>query len=209
MKIKEESWNIVIAGKWNRYILTPEWVGKNIFEQQELKVEFSMSLPLPPRFTASGVRFYPSTDAVIFAPIQLNDETLSRAETMAAKLITELKHTPITAFGINFGFIDTEPDAGLCALFDTKDKERLSEIGCDVKNNVIIRKVVFENKVLNLSITNDEEGSVVFEFNFHYELDGTTGVENLTGNEFKDNKDRVYRILKNAYNIDVAEEVAE
>lgn len=209
MKIKEESWNIVIAGKWNRYILTPDWVGKNIFEQQDLKVEFSMNMSLPPRFAASDVRFYPANEAVIFAPVLLDDATLSKAELMAAKLIQELKHTPITAFGINFGFIDAEPDAALCALFDTTDKDRLGGVGCEIKTSVITRMISFENRVVNLAIANDEAGNITFDFNFHYDVNGASGAEKLTGNEFKENKARAYRILKDAYNIEVTEEVAE
>lgn len=209
MKIKDESFNIVIAGKWNRYILTPDWVGKNILEQQDLKVEFSMNMSLPPRFATNEVRFYPANDAVIFAPILLDDTILSKTELMAAKLIQELKHTPISAFGINFGFIDTVPDAALCSLFDTTDKERLGGIGCEIKTSVITRSILFENRLVNLTITNDNDANVIFEFNFHYELNGSSGAEILTGNEFKDNRSRAYRILKDAYNIDVSEEVEE
>jgi len=209
MKIKEESWNIVIAGKWNRYILTPEWVGKNIFAQPDLQVEFSLNLSLPPRFASNEIRFYPSNEAVIFAPIVLEDAILSKTELMAAKLIQELKHTPISAFGMNFGFIDTEANPALCSIFDTNDKEQLSGIGCEIKNSIINRKIIFEDKLINLSITNDEESNISFDFNFHYELNGAPGAESLTGNEFVENRNRAYKILKDAYNIEVSQEAEE
>jgi len=45
MKIILGSWSLVLAGKWNRHILTPKWVSDNLFEDENIGVEFPINRP--------------------------------------------------------------------------------------------------------------------------------------------------------------------
>ena len=209
MKIREESFTIVIAGNWNKYILTPEWVSKNLFDAAELKVEIPISMNLPPRFADKEIRFIPSNNSVILVPLILTDDVLNKAEVMAVKLIEKLPYTPIGAFGINFGFIEDNPEAPLCALFNTSDQEPLSTFGCDIKSCIISRKLEFEGKTINLTITNDESSNISFDFNFHYEIANSEDAIRLLGNEFLADKAHALNIMRTVYNSEICEEVTE
>ena len=39
MKIIDGTWSLVTVGKWNKYILNPNWVGKNIFNEEKIRVD--------------------------------------------------------------------------------------------------------------------------------------------------------------------------
>lgn len=209
MKIRDESLTIVIAGNWNKYILTPEWVSKNLFDAAELKVEIPISMNLPPRFADKEIRFIPSNNSVILVPLILTDEVLNKVEAMAVKLIEKLPYTPIGAFGINFGFIEDNPEASLCALFNTSDQEPLSTFGCDIKSCIISRKLEFEGKTINLTITNDEASNISFDFNFHYEIANSEDAIKLLGTEFLTDKAHALNIMKTVYGSEICEEVSE
>jgi len=78
MIIKSDGWNLVLLGKWNKYILSPEWTAENIFQVDGVQVEFSINLDRPHRYTSDTVRMIPGEDSVVFIPIEFDNETLSR-----------------------------------------------------------------------------------------------------------------------------------
>jgi hypothetical protein len=204
MKINAPGWTIVLAGNWNRYILSPQWSAKNIFDLEELKVEFALNLSMPPRFSSPDVTMIPSNNAVIFLPLQHDDECLQKAEQIAHNLIEKLPYTPMSAFGVNFSFIEDSPEAGLLSIFNFSDKTKLDEFGCEVKETSITRKIQLEGKIINLTVNNVEAGIIV-EFNFHYEVrDASHAMEQLQGQVVL-NKNLAYKMLSEIYNINVQE----
>ena len=49
MKPVFNTWTVVVVGRWNVSIFNPDWLGKNLFDNKELLVDFPMEpgLPLP------------------------------------------------------------------------------------------------------------------------------------------------------------------
>ncbi|MBC8277770.1 MAG: hypothetical protein H8E46_06025 [FCB group bacterium] len=171
--------SIVIVGGWNRKILTPPWLGKNIFKKDELELQFPLDPSLP--LKVSDKESYTidiSNDKLMFQPLSLSDENLIiMAE--AAKLVLEiLPHTPVTAMGINFGFKEETPQTELLNYLDNVLVPSHREISDDKKCQAIsiVKSYqltgLLQNRVLNFKIHREvDEPAVIFDLNFHKEVD--------------------------------------
>lgn len=203
MKIKEESCTIVLLGNWNRYILSPGWSAKNIFNEPELEVEIALDLGLPPRYTSaqSHVRLIPTEDNITFVALQNDNECLQKMEDLANELVSKLSYTPVRAFGTNIGFVDDASKNDLLGIFKFSDNEQLSNFGCQFTFNSVRRRLIVENRTLNLTISH--KGSEIYlDFNFHYDVSGTNEVMIKMKNSVVENKKIAETLLKSVYNLD-------
>ena len=210
MKIKEESFTIVLIGNWNRHILSPNWISKEIFLEDKITVEFSLNLELPPRYTSptSHIRILPSSSNVTFVALGSDDSCLNKMEKMTQALLEKLPYTPIKAFGINFGYIESIEKSDLYNIFKFSDTDRLGQERYLIKSSALQRSLIVEDRVLNLNIsTNDTE--VSFDFNFHYDVSNAKdAIDKITSNAVT-NKIIAEKILSNVYKLSfdsVAEE---
>lgn len=142
MKAIRDAWNVVLAGNWNLAIFSPNWLSKNLFGSESITIEFPLVPGLPPRFTAEGVTVLPSTDCVMLAPKTLTDDALKRTEGMACKLLNLLPHTPISALGVNFGFLEKEPSEELLQHFVDRDETSLADAGFEILIRTFSRKLI-------------------------------------------------------------------
>src|SRR4030042_1937850 len=154
MKIKDESCTIVLIGNWNKYILSPGWSAKNIFNEPKLQVEIALDLGLPPRYTSeqTHVRMIPAADNVTFVALQ-------------------------------------------------NDNECLSSYGCQFTFNSVRRRLIVQNRTLNLAIS-QKGREIIFDFNFHYDVAGTEEVKAKIKNSIVENKKIAENLLKSVYNLD-------
>ena len=203
MKIKEESCIIVLLGNWNKYILSPGWSAKNIFNEPGLGVEIALDLGLPPRYTSeqSHVKMIPTEDNVTFVALQHDDECLQKMESLAYELVSKLSYTPVRAFGVNFSFSDQANKNDLLGLFKFSDTELLSNFGSQFTFNSVRRRLIVENRTLNLAISNKGD-EVFFDFNFHYSVSGTSEVMSKIKNSVVENKKIAENLLKSVYKLD-------
>lgn len=205
MVVKQDSWTVVILGKWNKYILSPEWSAGNIFNLEKLRVEFGISVDLPPRYIGSDVRMTPSEDTVIFTALEHTDEALAKIEEYASSLFEKLPYTPIGAFGINFGFVEKAGSGSLSSIFDLTDDTKLVESGCSIKQKSISRQLNFSEKTLNLTIA-QLNSEIAFEFNFHYDVKNCQEARAKLNKQIIENKVFALRLLKDAYDLNLEEE---
>ena len=98
------TWTTVVVGRWNVSIFSPDWLGKNLFDNKELLVDFPMEPGLPLRITGDNVLLIPYSDRVVFGAKEGTDAYLRHMEALAIKLLDILPHTPISAVGVNFGY---------------------------------------------------------------------------------------------------------
>lgn len=201
MKIADDTWTIVLAGNWNRYVLSPEWTARHVFDQPGLTVEFPLDLKLPFRYSSPDVRIVPSSNMVVFVALKHENSVLELMENMAIKLVDKLQYTPATAFGINFGFVEDIEKAGLSDLFKLSDIGRLSDYGCGITETSISRRLIVEDKVLNLSIKHNVD-KVYFNFNFHYDVKDAPEIRSKIGGEVLKNKIVAESILKTVYKLE-------
>lgn len=203
MKIKEESSTVVLLGNWNKFILSPGWSAKNIFNEPSLEVEIALDLGLPPRYTSahSHIRMIPTEDNITFVALNNDDECFQKMESLAYELVSKLSYTPVRAFGINFGFVDDASKNDLLEIFKFSDNEQLSSFGCQFTFNSIRRRVIVENRTLNLTVSN-KGNEVFFDFNFHYDVSGTPEVISKIKNSVIENRKIAENLLKSVYKLD-------
>jgi hypothetical protein len=203
MKIKKESCTLVLLGHWNQHILSPGWSAKNIFDEPGLGVEIALDLGLPPRYTSeqSRVRMIPTEDNVTFVALQHDDECLQKMENLAYTLVDKLSYTPVKAFGVNFGFVDEAGKGDLLEIFKFSDNELLNSFGCQLTFSSIRRRLIVENRTLNLAISNKGD-EVSFDFNFHFGVSGTSEVISKIKSSVIENKKIAENLLKSVYKLD-------
>jgi hypothetical protein len=202
MRLKEETSTVVVVGHWNKYILSPGWLAKNIFNEPGLDVEVALNLNLPPRFTSpiSHIRILPSEENITFVALENNNDCFSKMEALTSDLVNKLSYTPVKAFGINFVFTEELSKAGLGGLFDFSDSQALSSIGCQSTINTIRRRLIVENRILNLSITN-KDNELFFEFNFHNDVTSTAEIIEKLRNKVVESKIVAERLLRDVYKL--------
>lgn len=209
MKIKEESCTIVIVGKWNKYILSPDWVANKIFEEKTIQLEFSVNVGRPPRYTSADIRIIPSNESVLFISLNPTDANLAKMEQLAKKLLGILEYTPIQAFGINFSYVEDAAVCDLASIFNFSDNDKLSEYGCKISNSTIKRELLIKERMLNLTIS-QSDADILFEFNFHYDVTGSKAHE-ILGDKMTENKGIAEDLLHTAYGLELerTEELSE
>lgn len=165
MIIIPESLTFIIAGKWNIYILSHDWVARNIFKDDQINVEFSMDQDLPLRYHKNSIRFIPANNSVTFQALKDEDEILNNIEEKAKSLVSELDKTPIQAFGINISYKEDNPSPDILKLFKFDDviNEKNDIIKSEIKRTL---KLTSET-VLNLTTSLLEDMSFTVGFNFH------------------------------------------
>jgi hypothetical protein len=210
MKPIIDSSTLVIVGKWNKYILSPNWVANTIFEEATLNVDFPLRLDLPSKYTSptSNITFIPSEDRVIFIPPNFEESTLTKIEKMSHTLLTHLSYTPIIAFGINICFVEKD-NAALYALFNISDNDKLSESGFQISTNSVVRNLKSDNgQILNFKIT-QKANEITFEFNFHYPVKNATEArEKLEEGIILKNKGIALELLEGKYDLQLDAETA-
>jgi hypothetical protein len=209
MKIIDGSWSVVIVGKWNRYILTPEWVGKEIFNQDKLEVQFPVNRPeLPLRYkNQDNILFLPAIDKCQFiAQESYDDATLSKISSFIKNLVSILKHTPVTAFGINFGFEEESHNFNQLNLFNFNDSNAYLDKKIVPSSTEIKRQFAINKHLMNLSVIYDSnQNKVFFNFNFHYDVTKPSEINELVTKDLIIKKESL-KILDDIYNLKLENE---
>src|SRR4051794_6937811 len=109
MIAKKDSWNIVLAGLWNRAIFTPEWVGRLLFKQTEVETLISIMPHMPIIYRNQQVSMEVALSRLVFKPRSISEASLMAAEDMAHKVLKILQDTPLLGVGVNFNFTESEP----------------------------------------------------------------------------------------------------
>ena len=163
-------WNVVIAGRWNRAILTPKGVARFVYaleEDQNLRIEVPVDGLSPYRV------FHPDGDIFVsHDPFRLliNLKTpgyraLGKAMRAGATALERLPVTPVTAAGFNVKFRTTEP-LDLDHLGSTGADDRLSDGGFAMRARTFGRVLAFGDGELNVAIMTDDDETVL-HCNFH------------------------------------------
>lgn len=202
MRVKEGSFTIVLVGHWNKYILTPDWLAKNIFKDEQLNVDVAFNLALPNRYTSkrANVMFIPTANNVTLIALQPEDQCLENAESFAHELVSLLPATPVQAYGMNFGYMEKIND-DLMKVFNFNDDEWFKDQEITTTHSSILRRIVIEDRILNLKISHDSE-NVLFDFNYHYDVKSTEDIKKKIKGATLKNKGISEKILKSVYKLD-------
>jgi hypothetical protein len=201
MQFTDNTCSFVLVGAWNPAILDPNWLVREIFESpQGVEVPVSMEFtPIPgaaPKFTIEGITFIPSGDKLILLPRDLSAESLRSVEAIALKILQTLHHTPIAGIGENIQFVENNPTPQQVEIFSLRD-DLTETCDLDLELDTIALKRAFslDNGIVNLTQIY-KQGTVTFEFNFHYGADSADNAAALLSDTFYQNMMKSLTILE-------------
>lgn len=197
---KQNNWNIVLAGLWNRAIFTPEWVGRLLFNQSEVETLISIMPHMPIIYRNRQVSLEVSSSRLAFRPRTLNDECLIAAEIMAHKVLSTLQDTPLMGVGINFSFTESEPHRDLITLFEIADSVKLADDGWETEERRLARRIRKDGDILNLTLVLSGD-KLDAEFNFHTETSENSVAQSAVENRVIRLRDTALRLLEKTYDL--------
>lgn len=165
---------ITIVGKFNPAIFSNYWIATHLFGvadgEQITVTETTSELPGGLQLTLTfveGVGIHISNDRVQVSLIDFQEGTINRAVSVLRNLVEKLPHTPIGAIGVNFRWFDVDAEQPTLDLFDTPEN---LEGKFEILDRTSKFKISGDDFELNLS-RHLVDGEVVFEFNYHREVD--------------------------------------
>lgn len=134
MKIFHEETSLVLAGAWNPAILTPAWVLQNgLNKELDGTNRYQTFLPTglglvfdAPRYVLEDLTFSVRTDSLIITPNSESPENLAFVEATAARMLEQLRHTPMGGVGHNFEFREQNPQPAQLDVF-TRSRQDLAD----------------------------------------------------------------------------------
>lgn len=121
MPLAPQCWNVVVIGRWNRAILTPQGIASRLFElpdSAEVGVEVPMDAIGPYRVSHEGLTVMVSNAMLVVEPSTSIFPDLQRAMQIARRAMMNLPETPVTAVGFNLRFQGPATDESLAPLVD-------------------------------------------------------------------------------------------
>lgn len=201
MTPKIDSWTVVLSGQWNVKIFTPEWLAQHVFLATDVALELNLGPVIQGiRLTNGNMVIYPASDRLIFGVRTIDDLALRRVENGAIAILNLLPHTPLAGVGINFGFVESQPDDDALALFGLNDIGRLSDAGCEIERTELARKMRIGDRVLNLK-NSLQDGSMEIDFNFHKDTKTSEEAVAVIREQVLLRRDEAVRLLSDAYHI--------
>lgn len=199
-----EKWSLVILGKWNTAILSPDWLAREVFNKTEVQIMYPVLGGGPPIFEANDMRVVVSGERIMFIPHMNTDENLNRIESAAMNVLNILHHTPISAFGENFYYTVDMSTKQLDDVFVFSDTTLLEKAYVMNSGMSLRRTINIENCQLNLTITSGENYQI--EMNYHYNVDSASQAAQLMNNTYIRNRNHSLELLENVYNLTLDKE---
>lgn len=205
MITKNEGWNIVLAGYWNRMIFTPDWVNRILFsDEPNLETLIGLMPNMPLIYRNSQVTVEISQPRIAFRPRRLDDDCIRRAEQMAEVVLATLKDTPLMGVGLNFAF--TEANVGMRAdLFAFSDDQQLASTDWNVQTRRIVRQMRHDQDTLNLTLAYDGS-EMTIEFNYHTDTSDNESARSAVTNRALRLRDESLRMLRDVYTLELTGE---
>lgn len=174
MKLDKPSNALVIVGGWNRYIFTQDWIKRYLFPKEEFTIDMLVSQGfnaqfISPRILSKEVEILFQENRLNFNPVENNNENLDRIQELALQLADYLPHTPVTGYGVNFLFTETQVSDDLIDMIRPKDLKKIEQFGGSLTSEQYIHSLVLNGRILNITITLEGEKGT-FDLNFHFNI---------------------------------------
>ncbi|MHB1185081.1 MAG: hypothetical protein ACYC4A_10335 [Desulfobulbia bacterium] len=210
MKAMTDGFGIITVGSWNPRIFTPDWLKKHVCDNQESELRYAIPLnavDAPPRIEFEGVYLFPSSSKLEVKPSNPSIELISKCAKVSSSIISKLNHTPLTAIGINFAFMQEVDTQSIMSQFNFADIAKIDASELLLSNTVINRG--FDRKDgrrFNLSVS-FENDVIIFSINYHSDVDSCENAikmlsDDIASQLFTD----TISILKKTYDIELEDQ---
>jgi hypothetical protein len=199
MVIQHPATVLVIAGAWNSAILNPTWLLREAFgapdgAEEPVLMEFAVGASIVPKFTLRGIPFTATPERLIIGAGATDAASLSRCEELASSILGKLPHTPVTAFGENFRFVENAPaPARLGAFAQGTEFADALDFEYRLTSQSLVSTLVTGGAELHLT-RSILEGAISFDFNFNYPVRNATEARERMNGTFTRNLDLAKRI---------------
>lgn len=198
--MKRVDWNVNIAGRWNRAILTPHGISKLLFqlpEQTAVEVLVPVDTYAPFQVKNKGVTVTPYNE-MLQVSCSENIAGLGEAINVASNALKELPRTPVSAIGVNLGYeID---DSAILANVAEEVDNRLSDDEHDIVSRQSARTLKWNEGFLNVNVVIHDNASTNVRFNFHRNGDNKELLEwlNHPCKSFEETAEKILEIYQGA-----------
>ena len=199
-----ERTNIIIVGKWNISILSPNWLGRHILVNPKVNIEVPLTPGNPFRITGDDIILVPEANRLVLQPAALSVDNLIRAESMAIRIMEQLPHTPVSKFGINIGYDLTEIPDDFEQHFPFPDVNVFADNSLKLNARIYTWSFDYEDHILNLKSELSNKGAAI-DFNFHHDCDGCEQAIQLLTGKCKKSLDKAKSLMSDAYGLSLEE----
>lgn len=159
----------VMVAQFNPAIFEMQWMAKHLLERQVgdaiqgLDVVMQHSSGLLHLKFLEGVALNVAEGRTEILMQDGTEACINAAEARLVRLLTLLPHTPLSAIGCNFEFVDPTPPQAIIDLFDTQEALEGQQ---DVLRRQVTVQLRLDDATLNLTRVLSDEGCR-FSFNYH------------------------------------------
>ena len=168
MSLMPAEWSVVVVGKWNPAILTPQGIAKHLFDKgdnEPIDVLVPLDSVSPFKVRIDGFLVTVNTDKLIIELADPSFDSLSNAAALAKKAVDRLPLTPLAGAGYNIKFIEDDPGPEFLALFDSDVDGSLSDMNMSILSRGFRRTVKWHDGELNIFVEQRPEGRYQIHFN--------------------------------------------
>lgn len=182
-------------------IFTPQWVGKELFGVAEVEALVPLNPLLPIVYRDKDVSLQVGEDRVVFNARETTSACRERMEGLACVLLELLPKTPVSAIGVNFGFIEKAPEDSLLECFNFSDDLDLGSADWDTERKKLTRRLVSGEKTLNLTLVYEASGEILVDANFDFAVKSSEkAIGNIKG-KTTEMYDILIKLLKDVYDL--------
>lgn len=172
MTVRPTDWSVVIVGRWNPGILTPQGIASRLFN---LPDETPVSIQIPLDAQSPYRVMDPQHDVAVLASgarleIQAADcepAQLERAKEIGIHALEALPETPVTATGINCNWSVEGPSPSLARVLSSSLDEILADAQRTITSRELARGVQYGEGLVNLNVGINEDQEAQVRFNWH------------------------------------------
>lgn len=177
MPLVATDWNVIVIGRWNRALLTPNYIIKDLFQHPkgtQVQVEFPMDAVGPFRLRHDGLVVM-VTGPQLIVELQSNDyDSLDYAKRIAVRAAEELAKTPLTVAGYNIRFHSEQEDPALQPLLEATElwgRDRLARSGYEVNRQSVAWVADWDGGKITVTLVRANSDKNL-EVNFNFERVG-------------------------------------
>lgn len=166
MPFEFQARNTVVRGEFNRAIIVPKWLAdQEIVPHGEAELLLSNSLDMPRVFRVGGFEWTVGHDRLVVKPLGAADLDTGG---VVAHVLRTLQHTPVSAIGHNFVFLDAGEGERLePAMGATRAPDLQAEFGGNLRSSTFEIAVAIDEDITLTAKVIVEPGSQKVDINFH------------------------------------------
>ena len=181
-------WAVVVAGRWNRAILTPHGIATRLFEQTPdvIEVRVPMDSVAPPAVALRQMTVIVSEDRLVIQPDENDYEQLAAAARHASQALVSLPETPCTAATFNIKVAPSEAQrTALSKLFNTHLDAQLKDAGYPIALQALQRRVEWEGGAVLVQVRNIPSNAMGVLFSFEKRSEDVAQLKDWLGTDVK------------------------